>query len=104
MSAIAPNTANVNGSINGCLINPLLAADFGLSSSFSSGVLSNNLYSASGFTTDKAFTGATNTGGSVAAQAVSVSEDWSVSFGFVFFGFALGAFGLASRLLGAATL
>jgi hypothetical protein len=97
MSAIGSNSANVNGSING-FINPLLAAEFGLSSSFSSGVMSNNLSSASGFATDNAFTGATNTGGSVAAQAVSVSEDWSVSFGFVFFGFTLGTFGLASRL------
>jgi hypothetical protein len=61
--------------------------------------LSNNLSSASGLTQNSAFTGATNTGGSVAAQAaVSVSEDWNASFAFMFFGFALTTFGLASRL------
>ena len=95
---IFSTAANVSGSINGS-IDQDLAAAYGLSTSFSGGVLTNNLSSTTGLTKDSAFTGAKSTGGSISVQAaiVSVPEDWSVSFAFVFFGFALATFGLASR-------
>jgi hypothetical protein len=90
MASTSSLTANVYGSLNGSF-NPLLAAKFGMSTSFSEGFLSNDVYSATGFTQNSAFN-ATNAGG------VVVPEDWSVSFAFIFFGFGLTTFGLASRL------
>ena len=89
------------GAIQGTM-DKSVADHFGLSTSFTLGSLSTTIQSLGSLGTvskDSAFSGATNAGGATAtSSAVNVSEDWTVSFGIIFFGFALGTFGLASRL------
>jgi lipoprotein signal peptidase len=90
------------GAIQGT-IDQAVAAHFGLSNSFSLGSLSTtiqNLGSVGTVAKDSTFSGAGNSGGGIGTSpspSVGVSEDWTVSFGFIFFGFAVGTFGLASH-------
>jgi lipoprotein signal peptidase len=89
------------GAIQGT-IDQSVANAFGLSTSFSVGSLSTTIQSLGSLGSvakNSSFTGAANAGGAIATSpSISVSEDWNLFFDLIFFGFALGTFGLASRL------
>ncbi len=87
------------GAIQG-FIDQSVANHFGLSSNyFSVGTWSTTIQNLGTMPNNSPFSGAANSGGGIGTSSfVSVSEDWTVSFGFIFFGFAVAAFGLASRV------
>jgi len=84
------------GQIQGT-INPLIAAYFGISTSFSASSIQLTLNDPSNPALGNAFVSA-NYGGTInAADTVAASEDWSLPFSLVFFGLTLAILGLLTR-------